>query len=292
MKNKQDLTAPETLPAPSAVLHTSELLHWTGLLCEQRYHPAGEYVFPAFSAHLICLYQGTPSLLEQVRNGHIHNSMVPHAGIQIVPAGTESTWRHRAGADNLHLHLSAELIHQVAIDLNRNRIELLNHFSLQDPRIEHICLALLAELREGGPSGRLYSEGLAIALAAHVISSYSSEPRPLPEHRKGLPPHLLRHVISVIEDRLSEDLGLVDLASEVGLSQSHFASLFRQSTGLSPHHYLVQRRLERAQSLLRSTNLAIDEIALMVGFYDQSHLTRHMRRLLGFTPKYVREYLS
>jgi len=96
----------------------------------------------------------------------------------------------------------------------------------------------------------------------------------------------------VIEDRITEDLGLAELASEVGLSQSHFASLFRKTTGLSPHQYVVRRRLERAQSLLRSTTLSIAEIVTAVGFYDQSHLVRHMRRVRGVTPKYVREHLS
>src|SRR3954453_9404998 len=69
---------------------------------------------------------------------------------------------------------------------------------------------------------------------------------------------------------LSEDLGLVELASEVGLSPSHFASLFRKTTGLSQHHYVIQRRLEQAQQLLKSTRLSIGEIATAVGFYDQS----------------------
>jgi AraC family transcriptional regulator len=91
---------------------------------------------------------------------------------------------------------------------------------------------------------------------------------------------------------LSEDLGLVELASEVGLSPSHFASLFRKTTGLSPHHYVIQRRLKQAQQLLKSTRLSIGEIATAVGFYDQSHLVRHMRRVMGVTPTYIRKNLS
>jgi AraC family transcriptional regulator len=93
-----------------------------------------------------------------------------------------------------------------------------------------------------------------------------------------------------MEDRLAEDLSLAELAREAGLSASHFASLFRRSTGLSPHQYLVQRRVERAQMLLRFSARAINEIAITVGFYDQSHLTRQMQRLLGVTPKNVREH--
>ncbi len=292
MNNKQELVDPDSSYTHAGVLRSSETLPWEGILLEQRYHPAGEYTFPAGATHLICLYQGPPSLLEQVRNGQIHTGVIPHGSIQIVPAGTESTWRHPAGADNLHLFLTTELLQHVASDLNQKRIEILDHFSVQDPRIEHIGLALLAELAARGPSGRFYGEGLATALAAHLISSYSNTPRPLPELTRGLPAPLLKRLVSVIEDRLTEDLGLAELASEVGMSQSHFASLFRLSTGLSPHQYIVQRRVERAQSLLQSTTLSISDIAAAVGFYDQSHLTRHMRRILGITPKYVREHLS
>lgn len=153
-------------------------------------------------------------------------------------------------------------------------------------------LALLTEVLEGGTTGRFYAEGLAIALAAHLIHTYTSTPHPFPEMTKGLPASLLRRVTSLIEDRLTEDLGLAELAFEVGLSPSHFSSLFRKTTGLSPHQYIVQRRLEHAQRLLSSTRLSIGEIAATVGFYDQSHLVRQMRRVMGVTPTYIREHLS
>ena len=290
MNDKRDLDVTYTAPADKTVLHSSKSLPWKGIFLEQRYHRAGEYIYPAFSAHLICLHQGPPSPIEQIGNGQSHTGVMPPGGIQIIPAGTACTWRHPSGTGFTALLLTTEMVQQVAADLNQNRIELLAHFGIQDSRIEHICLALLAEIAAGGSSGRLYGEGLATALAAHLISSYSSTPRSLPAREKGLSASLLRRIVSVIEDRLSEDLGLAELASEVGLSQSHFASLFHLSTGLSPHQYIVQRRVERAQSLLTSTKCSIDEIATVVGFYDQSHLTRQMRRVLGVTPKYIREH--
>ena len=96
----------------------------------------------------------------------------------------------------------------------------------------------------------------------------------------------------LIEDHLTEDLSLTNLAAEAGLSPSHFSSLFRQTTGLALHQYIIRRRLEQAQHLLRSTELPIKEIAIAVGFYDQSHLVRQMRRILGVTPTSLRKQLS
>jgi AraC family transcriptional regulator len=291
MNRKPDPDAPDISSSPGGVLRSSKVLPWRGIVLEQCYYPAGEYTFPVESALTICLYQGLPSRLEQIRNGQTHSSVVPQGGVQVVPTGTESTWRHPNGADKLRLLLSTELLQQVATDLHQKRVEILDQFSIQDSRIEHISLALLAELAAGGSSGRLYGEGLTTALAAHIISSYSSTPRLLREITRGLPASLLRRIVSVIEDRLDEDLGLAELASEVGLSPSHFSSLFRKTTGLSPHQYIVQRRVERARTLLTATKLSISEIATMVGFYDQSHLTHQMQRVLGVTPKYLRDHL-
>lgn len=280
-------------PPQTGILRSSESLGWRGMVVEQRYHPPGEYVFPSSSSHMLCLHLGPPIPVEQVHNGHPFTNIMARGNVQIVPAGIETIWRHQDSADHMHVLLTPELLRQVAADYDQDHIELLDHFSTKDSRIEHISSALLTELLEGGATGRLYAEGLATALAAHLIHTYTTTPRPLPEMtQKGLPAPLVRRVTSLIEDRLTEDLSLAELASEVNLSPSHFSSVFRKTTGLSPHQYIVQRRLEHAQLLLRSTRLSIGEIATSVGFYDQSHLVRHMQRVMGVTPTYIREHLS
>ncbi|MFL5692283.1 MAG: helix-turn-helix domain-containing protein [Ktedonobacteraceae bacterium] len=207
--NKQQWHIEPFLSCPQiGRLHTSEPLGWRGIVVEQRYHPAGEYVYPGSSSHMLCLH------------------------------------------------------------------------------------TLLLEVLEGGISGRIYAESLGTALVARLVQAYTSISGSFPEITVGLPAPLIRKVTAFIEEHLSEDLGLVELASEVGLSPSHFASLFRKTTGLSPHHYVIQRRLKQAQQLLKSTRLSIGEIATAVGFYDQSHLVRHMRRAMGVTPTYIRKNLS
>lgn len=289
---ERKITGSTQANSQQGVLRSSESLAWKNIVIEQRYHAGGEYVFPGSSSHMICLHQGPPIQIEQVRNGRILHHIMARGNLQIVPIGTESIWRHTDGAEHMHVLLAPALLHMVSDDYNQQHIELLDHFSVQDTRIKHISFALLTELLEGGPSGRFYVEGLTTALAAHLIHQYTSTPHDPPEITKGLPPHLLRKITSIIEGRLTDDLGLAELSAEVGLSPSHFSSLFRQTTGLSPHTYIVQRRLERAQHLLTSTRLSIAEIATTVGFYDQSHLTRHMRHILGVTPSYIREHLS
>jgi AraC-like DNA-binding protein len=109
-----------------------------------------------------------------------------------------------------------------------------------------------------------------------------------PQANGGLSPYAMRRVREHVDAHLSESMGLADLAAVAGLSVYHFAREFKHSAGITPHYYLVQRRVERAQDMLARTDLSVSEIALAVGFSDQSHLTRHFRHMLGTTPREFR----
>jgi transcriptional regulator of acetoin/glycerol metabolism/AraC-like DNA-binding protein len=102
--------------------------------------------------------------------------------------------------------------------------------------------------------------------------------------RGGLPPGAMRRVREHVEAHLSESMDLAELAAIAGLSVYHFARAFKQSAGVTPHHYLVRRRIERAQDMLARSELPLSGIALATGFSDQSHLARHFRQMLGMTP--------
>jgi transcriptional regulator of acetoin/glycerol metabolism/AraC-like DNA-binding protein len=111
---------------------------------------------------------------------------------------------------------------------------------------------------------------------------------PLPPSRGGLPPVLTQRICEYIESHLHEKIGLETLAAMAGLSTHHFARAFHQSVGVPPHSYLLSRRLERAERMLRETQLPLSEIAAATGFSDQSHLARHFRRRTGMSPRLAR----
>jgi AraC-like DNA-binding protein len=111
------------------------------------------------------------------------------------------------------------------------------------------------------------------------------QPAPIPRARGGLSPGAMRRVQEYIDAHLSELIDLGMLARIAGLSLFHFAREFKQSAGVTPHHYLVQRRISSAQKMLVRTELSLSEVALAVGFSDQSHLARHFRHMLGTTPR-------
>jgi AraC-like DNA-binding protein len=111
---------------------------------------------------------------------------------------------------------------------------------------------------------------------------------PPAQARGGLPPGAMRRVREYVDAHLGESMDLAELAAIAGLSVFHFARQFKQSAGITPHHYLVQKRIERAQDMLARTDLALSEIAVAAGFSDQSHLARHFRQMLGTTPREFR----
>ena len=104
----------------------------------------------------------------------------------------------------------------------------------------------------------------------------------------GLPECRLRRVAQYVQDNLHRELRLAELSGLVHMSPYHFARLFKQSTGVSPHRFLVRRRIEQARALLAAETLSIAEIARSVGFRTPSHFTTTFRRVTGITPSVYR----
>jgi AraC family transcriptional regulator len=165
--------------------------------------------------------------------------------------------------------------------------ELVPSIHIRDARIERIGWMMQAEVEDGYPGGRLFADGLASALAARVLALQSRRGASTLETSRTLPPRRLRHVLEYIEAHLDEDLTLAELAAVAGFSLSHFKPLFRQAVGMPAHRFVLERRVERARTLLLEGTLSRTEIALEAGFTHSSHMARCMRRVLGLSPSQV-----
>jgi AraC family transcriptional regulator len=167
--------------------------------------------------------------------------------------------------------------------------ELRTAIGVRDRVINRIALLCRKELSEGGIGGRLYAEGLGMTLAVHLLRNYGASPRARIVYKGGIASRPLRRVVDYINENLQDALSLAELAIMAELSQHHFASAFKASMGISPHRYVIEKRLERARDLLRRNENSISEIAYAVGFSSQSHLSAHFRRTMGLTPRRFRQ---
>jgi AraC family transcriptional regulator len=140
----------------------------------------------------------------------------------------------------LKIHVNADFMARAASAFTRNdldHVEIRTHMPFQDPLLTQIALALQQELRTPPVAGKLYAETAAQMLAVHLLRYHAQFTSPLKEETQRLIPSQIRRVKEYIHHHLDQDLSLAMLAQQSSFSSFHFARLFRQATGESPHQY-------------------------------------------------------
>ncbi|WP_165423407.1 helix-turn-helix domain-containing protein [Ktedonosporobacter rubrisoli] len=246
------------------------------------------------------------SSLVLIRRGGVHLEEKPTGGPWEVHNLYEGEWLLKPGelqSRELRWHsLSREPLHMLYIYLRPTlltrtaqemakgdpaRLTLIGHAGFQDPLLTQIGLALWHELEQPAPA-KLYAQTAAQMLAVHLLHHYTSHPGNLQEETQGLNSQQLKHIRDFILAHLSQDLSLETLAQQVGFSAYHFARVFRQATGESPHQFVLGQRIEHAKKLLRETDMPLTLVALESGFASQSHLNQAFKRRLNLTPRSYR----
>ncbi len=257
------------------------------------------------------LFPGGPDIyLVMVTSGHVEASERKiggpwttydiHAGDwYLTPAGGEPyALRWKCLSDEplktLHLHLSANLFAetvQQVVDRDPARVAIMERSGLQDPLLTHIGLNLQQELQHPAASdlGQLYATTATHMLAAHLLRHYTTTNPRIREYNRMLSSRQLQRITDFIHSHLDQGLSLEMLARHIGFSPYHFARLFRQTTGESPHQFVLRQRLMVAQRLLTETDLPLVDVALRVGIPNQSHFTQAFKRRLGITPHVYRQ---
>ncbi len=205
----------------------------------------------------------------------------------------EFVWsRWNQPTECLHMTLDPKLTSRVAVDCAlSSTIEIEYRVMFTDPTILHLAHLFKCELLNGGLAGKLYTESLANVLAIHLLRNYSGSVVKPALQDEALNVLRLNQLKEFIEENLSEDLTIADMAAVVLISPFHFSRAFKTATGQPPHRYLTQRRMERAKMLLSVTRLPVAEVAYRVGFSNQSHFTAQFRKATGTTPKRYRDSL-
>jgi len=256
--------------------------------------PAGLVEAPPSDSVRVCVHVGPP-VYALCRHGSAqHRGTVIFGDVDIIPSHTAATWELKGTDVDLVITIDEELLRRVAQDAlgDPRHLEIRSRFQARDARIEHIGWALKAEMERGYPSGTVYVESLAEALAACLVRNHSSVAREPVAMGRAMTARRLRDATAFMEDNLGRPLSLADIAHVSGLSVSQFKVQFRRSIGVPVHQYVIRRRVDRAAELLRAGRLSINQVAMEVGFCHQSHLARHMRRILGVTPSDVHRRTS
>jgi AraC family transcriptional regulator len=161
----------------------------------------------------------------------------------------------------------------------------LREISGQKDRVLSLLLELLhTELKARHVAGDLFVQGVAEAMAVHLVRTYAEAKATRLEQRGGLPAFKLRRATDLMEQQLDEPFALQPLAQAAGLSEFHFSRRFKQATGFSPSRYFIRLRMAKACRLLRETSRSVIDIGLDVGYGSPSHFAQVFRREIGVGP--------
>ena len=262
----------------------SSASRWNGVVVElHRYDRLDTPIF-CVPDHVVALHRPVAPWIDIEFDGSWQTHAVERGSATLVPAGMPRRLRQGPG-EMLVVALTPLLVERSRRSHRCARLEA--HHVVDDPQIARIATALEAEANADYPSGALYGDSMALALVAHLLSRYACDDT-VRKHAGGLAAHRLQRVLSYIDANLADDVRLDALARIAGLSQHRFAHNFKCAVGVSPHQFVIRRRIERAKPLLRETDATITSVTYALGFASPSRFTYLFRRETGVTPSRYR----
>ena len=251
--------------------------------------PSGLVEPPLDDHHVVDLHLGQPVQVSCRMDGRDRRGLQIQGHFSVVPAGLAHRWTFARPAGALLLRMTPSLLAETAeaMGMGSGGAEVAPLHQVRDPQIEHLGWMLQAEDHDAYPGGRVFADSLACALAARLLGVQSRYGASGSKSNRALPAWRLRKVVDYIEAHLDEDLTLAELAAVAGFSLSHFKTLFKQSVGVPVHRFVLERRAERARTLLLSGRKNMIAIALDAGFANPSHMARCVRRVFGATPSQI-----
>lgn len=280
--------------------HYVKRLEIENCVIEHHYHPAHEIQHCSVIQAGMVLNLGGTYNAEQWIDGKFYHNQFERGDFIVFPAEISHRVIWDRPIEFLIVGFDSSRIKQTLLELNDTEAsrfsanpqpEIVAHDKLNDPLVHQIGLALKTDFQINQSPNHLYAESMLNALLVHLLQRYSSQPYSSQELQYGLPRLKLKQVLEYIHQNRTRNISLAELAAIAQISPNYFAQLFKQSTGLPPHQYVIHQRLDKAKELLRNTNLSITDIAEIVGFASQSHLNTVFRKHLSITPKKYRKML-
>lgn len=255
-----------------------------GAITHWQHEPLHDVVEP-MSHHVIMAYNGMIQRMERRSGRSVAIGTFRPGVVIIIPEGSSSRWDIPKPVDVVQLYLPHTTLARVAneADMTAPGV-LLERTAHPDPITSRLLLTAADALEASEALDTLFRHQLTDLLATRVLTAHTGSPTTIQPVVGGLAPKTLLRAIERLRSNSDADVSLAALASEAGLSRFHFCRAFKESTGLSPHAWLRQHRLEQAMNMLRDTDESVVSIAVALGYSSQTAFAAAFRKLTGETP--------
>jgi AraC family transcriptional regulator len=248
-------------------------------------HGALHDVVEPMADHVIMTYPSGVQRLER-RTGKSVAIGTARAGVvTIIPAGSSARWDIPGPVNVVQLYLPHATLQRIANEADASTPgDLLERTGHPDLITSRLLLSAADALEGSAALDALFRQQLTDLLATRLLAAHSGIAATSQPTLGGLSPKILRRAIERLRSDSDADVSLAALASDAGLSRFHFCRAFKESTGLSPHAWLRQHRLEQAMNMLRDTDASIVTVAAALGYASQTAFAAAFKKLIGQTP--------
>ena len=248
-------------------------------------HGALHDVVEPMAHHVFMTYPTGVQRLERRTGKSVATGTARSGVVTIIPAGSSARWDIPGAVDVIQLYLPHTTLERVAREADAPALgDLLERTGHPDAVTSGLLMSAVDALEGNAVLDALFRQRLTDLLATRFLAEHTGVPTTFEPITGGLSPHALRRTIERLRSDNDTDVSLDALASDAGLSRFHFCRAFKESTGLSPHAWLRQHRLEQAMNMLRDTDASVVSVAAALGYASQTAFAAAFRKLTGETP--------
>lgn len=291
-----ELITPDQVPTwvPGRLTVREPVEGWEGLSLRGYSYGPSDVVVPPPQDYVVVAYRrGTTAMRRRVDEDRWCTDTVGPGDVSLLTRAAESHWVWSRPIDAFHVYLNRDELACTCREMYECDVvdvELRDELKAVDPAIHQTAMAIAAEAARGGAGSKLLIDSLSSQLSVHILRAHADVVFRESTESDGLTFAQERTVRDYIHAHLSETISLQNLADAARLSRYHFARRFRQSTGTSPHEFVLRQRVEHAKTMLSRTSTPLLDVAVRCcGFADQSHLTRVFKKHVGTTPGRYRD---
>ena len=255
-----------------------------GAITLWKHDPLHDVVKP-MDDHVIMTFPAGSVRFERRNGKEFVNGMTRPGTVTVIPAGSSSRWDIYQPLNVVQLYLPLATLQRVAHEADVAAPgDIVERTAHPDPVTSRLLLSAADALQGNAALDALFRRQITDLLATRLLVAHAGSPVTIQPVIGGLSPRVLRRAIERLRSDRDTDVSLAALASDAGLSRFHFCRAFKESTGLSPHAWLRQRRLEQAMNMLRDTEVSVVSVAAALGYSSQTAFAAAFRKLTGEAP--------